>query len=338
MQEFNGPKDEDYIFNIGYTQTAMPVLAATAPAEYTGKTGYYGKQGTYFIPTSTYRDHPIFHDMKNHNIKFNYTKGLVHTNLADDIVKDEESKWNMNRELRTLSRNFTSLTKEELEDRALRKTMKGSRSLAKFNPHTDLLPSDQLDPYDPAMRASAYNPFGKLLGKPHLKTPRRLDNEFIQRVESKQGLRSSYEIPNSRITTFDYANPPRTFHDQQIQKAMYLGTPGQRFTYAALNSEVENSIVQSHLPAVQPFHMRTSMSKIPTTRMSTSFLPTASGKSGFVTSAYNPMGVKPTSRLQPVSEGIFEKETGTRRGPLPISVLNEPSAIYILHYVNRLEE
>lgn len=120
VDEYLGPKDDDYIFNIGYTQTTQPVLTATAPPEFTGKTGYYGKQGTYYIPTGDYRDHPIYHDMKNHNSRFNYMKGLTHTNIASDIVREEDERWNQDRELRVMSRNFTSLTKEELTDRALK--------------------------------------------------------------------------------------------------------------------------------------------------------------------------------------------------------------------------
>ena len=236
--------------------------------------------------------------------------------------------------------------------------MRGSNSVANLNPHTDLM-SNNIDPYDPAMRASAYNPYGKLLKKPYLKTPSRLDTEYVINTRYKQSsshgkdhylgtsnvpstinkIGTNYGPPPTSNTLYDTAPAtPRTFHEHQIQKAMYQGYPGQKFTYAALNTEVENSIVQSMFPAVQPFHLRTSMNKIPTTRMSTSFLPNTQGKSGFMTSAYNPTGVKPTSRLQPLNEGIFEKDMESRKGPLPISALNQPSAIYIVHYANRNEE
>jgi hypothetical protein len=80
------------------------------------------------------------------------------------------------------------------------------------------------------------------------------------------------------------------------------------------------------------------MNKIPTTGMSGNILVTSQGEKGFITSAFNPNGVKPSTRLQPLYEGIFEKEVGSRKGPLTTRALNEPSAIYIIHYANRNEE
>ena len=59
VDEHVGPTDDDYIFNIGYTQTSVPALTATAPPEFISKTGYYGKEGVYYIPTGVYKDHSI---------------------------------------------------------------------------------------------------------------------------------------------------------------------------------------------------------------------------------------------------------------------------------------
>ena len=111
VDEYNGPKDEDYIYNIGYTQTTVPTLTATAQPEYLSKTGYYGKQGVYYIPTGVYKDHPAFADMKKNNARFSYNQGLTDTVIANNIVREDDEKWNTKREMRVLSRNFTSLSK-----------------------------------------------------------------------------------------------------------------------------------------------------------------------------------------------------------------------------------
>ena len=220
----------------------------------------------------------------------------------------------------------------------MKKAMRGSSSLVNLQKNVDLMP-DEIDPYDPAMRATAYNPYGKLLGKPYLKTPSRVDEEIYDSINRRyQNVAQNYPATQNSNIQYTSLNTPRTFHEQQAQKAMYLGTPGQKFTYAALNSEVENSIVQGRFPAIQPFHMRTSMNKIPTSRMNSSYLLSTAGKSGFVTSAYNPSGAKPSSRLEPLYEGMFERDSIVSRGPLPSKLLNEPSAIYIVHYADRNEE
>jgi len=372
VDEYIGHKEEKYIYNIGYNQTTNPVLRPTAEPEFQTKTGYYGK-GVYNVPTGLYQDHPIFHDMRKNNHRFRYQQGLTDNKIADDIVTEDKEKWEGTRDMRVLSSNFTSLSKGELERIALRKSMKISNSVANLNPHTELMSKD-INPYDSAMRASAYNPYGKLLGKPHLKTPARVDMEVYNSIESRNGLNthngqnthngynthnemesrggmmtqntvgtrqqmhSSYAAPNTGATDFSRMEHPKTFHDQQTQRAMHLGSPGQKFTYAALNSEVENSIIRSRFPAVQPFHMRMSMNKIPTTGMSANFLPTTQGQRGFVTSAYNSTGIKPSTRLEPLNEGLFDKDGNSNRGPLPTTALNQPAAIYILHYASRNEE
>jgi hypothetical protein len=370
VDEYVNPKDPGYIYNIGYTQTAKPVLTATKPAEFTGKTGYYGKQGTYYMPTTTYRDHPVYHDMKQENSKFSYIKGMTYTNLAQEIVQQENDKWDENRELRVLSRNFTSLSNSELQERARYNLAKKKGFLTGLDPTNDIMSKD-INPYDAAMRASAYNPFGKLLGNPNLKTPYRKhreyeaivtanpnlttsntalrydDQSFIgSRQSMKSGMMPTPNLTASRrsmpdlrnYTGNEYLEPPRNFHDLQTQKAMWQGIPGQKFTYAALNSEVENNYVQSKFPAVQPFHIRTARGKIPTTSMNSSFLPNTAGRSGFVTSSYNPNGIKPSTRLEPLQSAIFDKDPRSTRGPLTEKALVEPSAIYIVHYASRNEE
>ena len=362
------------------------------PAEFTGRTGYYGKQGTYFLPTSTYMDHPVYHDMKKHNPKYNYNKGLTHTNIAQNIVREEENGWRNVRDMRTLSRNFTSLTQAELEDLAKNQIDRRGRYLD-FDPTTDFMPED-IDPYVSSMRATAYNPYGKLMGKPNLKTPHRVDRELEFTMGDKpklitddtariwtsqsrmdtghtmntgynQTMNSGYNqtmnlgnntmnsgmgqtpfLPASRRSMpdlhsahgMDLSQPPKSFHESQQRKAMYLGEPGQKFTYAALNSEVDNNLVQSSHPAVQPFHMRTSRSKIPTSRMSNAFISSGAAQTGFVQSSYNPNGIKPSTRLQPLVEGMFDKSPYHAGGPLPESALVEPNAIYIVHYSSRAEE
>ena len=94
-----------------------------------GKTGYYAKQGVYFLPGGSYRDHPIYHDMKHHNLKFDYKPGLTDTKIAKDMVFEDQEGWTTTRDMRTMSRNFTSLTKEQLEERAMRKHNRLSSSV-----------------------------------------------------------------------------------------------------------------------------------------------------------------------------------------------------------------
>jgi hypothetical protein len=234
VTEHLGPKEEKYIYNIGYTQTTNPVLTATAPAEYITKTGYYGKQGIYSLPTGVYQDHPVFHDMKKNNLRFSYQNGLTDTRIADDIVTEDKERWGETRDMRTLSRNFTSLSKQELERIAMRKSMKPSNSIANLNPYIDLMPNE-IDPSDPVMRATAYNPYGKLLGKPYLKTPRRVDQEIYTSIESRGGNGTRMRVLNTISSPSPNSEIPRTFHELQTRRAMYEGKEGQKFTYAALN-------------------------------------------------------------------------------------------------------
>ena len=113
VDEHVGPTDDDYIFNIGYTQTSVPALTATAPPEFISKTGYYAprKEGVYYIPTGVYKDHPAYADMKRNNVRFSYNQGLTDTVIANNKVNEDNEKWNTKREMRVLSRNFTSLSK-----------------------------------------------------------------------------------------------------------------------------------------------------------------------------------------------------------------------------------
>ncbi|CAI2385351.1 unnamed protein product [Moneuplotes crassus] len=370
VDEYTNPKPDPYIYNMGYNQTTVPTLVPEKPPEFTGKTGYYGKQGTYTLPTTTNKDHPVYHDMKKYNPKFSYNNDLVHTNLAKTIVREEENKWRGTKDLRTLSRNFTSLSKKELEEMAKKKIDKRYRYLD-FDPDTDLMP-EEVNPYDSSMRATVYNPFGKLLGNPTLKTPYRKDRELGIAIEDKPKLitsetahlysaggfppatgtgRSDHygatprlqssrrSMPNLHSSqNIEELAPPRTFHEVQERKAMYLGEPGQKFTYAALNTEVDNNIVRSIHPPTQPFHMRTARSKIPTSTMNPTFVPPSRMKSGFVTSSYNPGNIKPSTSLQPLIEGMFDKDPYGTPGPLPETALREPTAIYIQHYASTAEE
>ena len=217
----------------------------------------------------------------------------------------------------------------------------------------------EVDPGNSAMRASVYNPYGKMLGKPYLKTPKRLDDELFASIDPNYNpyQYQNLEYPTSRYSAnrntqstsnlnsrvlFDNTpnmQTPGTFHERKQEEARWIGEPGQKFTYAALNSDVKNSIQRSMKSSHLPFHMRTSKNRIPTSDMSPSFLPAITGQSGYVTTTYNANGVKPSSRLEPLHEGIFTKDDEySTRGPLPQSVMDRPSAIYIVHYANRNEE
>ena len=94
----------------------------------------------------------------------------------------------------------------------------------------DLIPNE-INPLDPAMRATAYNPFGKLIGKPYLKTPSRVDEEIYNSMNTRyQNDHTDYPVSQNSNTLYNSLATPRTFRDYQTQKAMYLGTPGQKFT------------------------------------------------------------------------------------------------------------
>lgn len=212
VDEYVGEQENDYVYNIGYTQTTKPALTATKPPEYLAKTGYYGRQGIYFTPVGNYRDHPVFTDMKNHNPNFTYNKGLTHTNIADDRVREDNERWNTQREMRVMSRNFTSLSQGELEERAMRKTLRGSSSVMNMKHGPQLMPKE-VDPSDPHMRASVYNPYGKLLGTPYLKTPNQLDQELFDSINTRyQNTGIDTGMPKQVITSRANFGTPRTYH------------------------------------------------------------------------------------------------------------------------------